>query len=233
MNEPFKYQGDELTLFQHATNWKKYFSKKIKPFISGNVLEVGAGMGSTTALLNDGTATHWILSEPDEHLCMQLQTKLGQKKLPANCSILKGTMEDVPGTFDTIIYIDVLEHIEADANELKKAASKLNPGGHIIVLVPAFQHLFSPFDKAIGHYRRYTKKLLRNLTPKEVELIHARYYDSMGYFASFMNKAFLKQSYPTQKQVNYWDKFLVPVSRFTDNLFFHCFGKSIIAVWRK
>ena len=54
MTESFKYQGDELELFQHAKNWKKYFSRQIKPFIKGNVLEVGAGIGATTLLLNDG-----------------------------------------------------------------------------------------------------------------------------------------------------------------------------------
>ena len=46
MNESFTYPGDELVLFQHATNWKKYFSRQIKPYIKGDVLEVGAGIGA-------------------------------------------------------------------------------------------------------------------------------------------------------------------------------------------
>lgn len=75
MTESFKYQGDELELFQHAKNWKKYFSRQIKPFIKGNVLEVGAGIGATTLLLNDGTASKWLMLEPDEQMSNSLKRK--------------------------------------------------------------------------------------------------------------------------------------------------------------
>jgi 16S rRNA A1518/A1519 N6-dimethyltransferase RsmA/KsgA/DIM1 with predicted DNA glycosylase/AP lyase activity len=75
MSEPFKYPGDELVLFQHATHWKKYFSGQIKRYIKGNVLEVGAGIGSTTLLLNDGSANQWLMLEPDEKMSANLKTK--------------------------------------------------------------------------------------------------------------------------------------------------------------
>jgi len=57
--------------------------------------------------------------------------------------------------------------------------------------------------------------------------------DSMGFFASLVNKLLLKQSYPTHKQVQWWDKRLIPVSKITDRIFFYSFGKSILAVWKK
>jgi cyclopropane fatty-acyl-phospholipid synthase-like methyltransferase len=233
MSEPLKYSGDELVLFQHATNWKKYFAKKIKPYIKGNVLEVGAGIGATTLLLNDGTANQWLMLEPDEKMSASLKKKIESKEFPANCRLQTGTIGQLASTFDTIIYIDVLEHIENDAEEMKKAAMLLNAGGYIIVLSPAFNHLYSPFDKAIGHCRRYNKKLLRNITPGDLKLISNRYYDTVGYFAALMNKIFLHQKYPTLKQVKFWDKWMVPLSKIKDNLLFHSFGKSIIAVWKK
>ena len=233
MSESFKYPGDELVLFQHATNWKKYFSRPIKPYIKGNVLEVGAGIGSTTLLLNDGSASQWLMLEPDENMSASLKKKIEAKELPANCRLQTGTIGQLTSTFDTIIYIDVLEHIENDAEELKKAAKLLNTGGHLVVLSPAFDHLYSPFDKAIGHYRRYTKKMFRHITPEGLQLISNRYYDTVGYFAALMNKLILRQKYPTLKQVKFWDKWMVPVSRIKDNLLFHSFGKSIIAVWKK
>lgn len=64
----------------------------------------------------------------------------------------------------------MLEHIEADAAEMNKAAALLNPGGHIIVLSPAFQFLYNPFDKAIGHYRRYNKRMLKKLQARHYKL---------------------------------------------------------------
>ncbi len=233
MTEPFKYQGSELELFQHANNWKRYFAGVIRPFIKGNVLEAGAGIGSTTLLLNDGSPTSWLLLEPDDAMSENLVNQCRTGQLPANCQVKKGTTENLTGSFDTIIYIDVLEHIENDRAELMRASALLKPGGHLVVLSPAFQHLFSPFDKAIGHFRRYTRSALKKISPQELKAVSIRYYDSTGYFASVMNKLLLRQRYPSLRQVKFWDKWLVPVSRISDKVFFHSFGKSIIAIWRK
>jgi 2-polyprenyl-3-methyl-5-hydroxy-6-metoxy-1,4-benzoquinol methylase len=233
MSDPFKYPGDELELFQHAIRWKKYFSRIIRPFLKGNILEAGAGIGSTTLLLNDGSAASWLLLEPDSAMSQQLEEKRHRNELPANCTVKKGTIADLAEKFDAIIYIDVLEHIDDDKTELSQAAALLNPGGHIIVLSPAFPYLFSPFDKAIGHYRRYTKKMIRQVSPAGLQLVSNRYYDSVGYFAALLNKLLLRQKYPSAKQVLFWDRWMVPVSTITDKLCFHSFGKSIIAVWQK
>jgi 2-polyprenyl-3-methyl-5-hydroxy-6-metoxy-1,4-benzoquinol methylase len=233
MPELFTYQGNELELFKHAAHWKNYFSKQLMPYIKGDVLEAGAGIGATTLLLNDGKNPSWLMLEPDDEMSSLLEKKLNAKEFSANCRIKKGTIENVQSTFDTIIYIDVLEHIATDTEEMRKAAALLNDGGHIIVLSPAFQFLYSPFDKAIGHYRRYNRRMLRALTPTGLALISNRYYDSVGYFASIVNKLFLRQQYPTKKQVLFWDRWMVPVSKITDRLFFHAFGKSIIGIWQK
>jgi ubiquinone/menaquinone biosynthesis C-methylase UbiE len=235
MSSQSKYPGDELVLFQHALHWKKYFSQQIKPYIKGNVLEVGAGISATTLLLNDGSAKQWLMLEPDEEMATTLKKKLEAKELSSNCQVQTGTIDQLrtSAKFDTIIYIDVLEHIEADTEEIKKAAALLNPSGHIIVLSPAFQFLYSPFDKAIGHHRRYNKKMFRKITPVELQPVNSIYYDSVGYFAALMNKLLLRKKYPTQKQVLFWDNWMVPVSKITDKLFFHSFGKSIIGVWKK
>jgi SAM-dependent methyltransferase len=233
MADSFTYPGTELELFRHARNWKAYFSRTLKPFITGNVLEAGAGIGATTRLLNDGSARSWLLLEPDEAMNAGLEMQLKEGKLPANCSVKKGTIDLLTEKFDTIIYIDVLEHIENDARELIHASSLLNPGGHLLVLSPAFPFLYNPFDKAIGHFRRYTKNQLRRITPTGLSLDSCRYYDSAGFFAAAANKLFLRKKTPSQKQVLFWDRWLVPVSRVTDKLFFHSFGKSVIAIWHR
>ncbi|MCX6317381.1 MAG: class I SAM-dependent methyltransferase [Bacteroidetes bacterium] len=233
MTDVTKYPGDELELFQHAIRWKSYFSRIITPYINGRVLEAGAGIGSTTLLLNKGIATDWLLLEPDTEMSQTLQEKCSRGELPGNCTVQTGTTATANGSFDTILYIDVLEHIEDDRAELARAAALLNPGGHLIVLSPAFPYLYSPFDKAIGHYRRYTRKRMHEVGPDGVSLIANRYYDSVGFFAALMNKWLLRQKYPSLKQVKFWDRWMVPVSEVTDKLCFHAFGKSIISVWKK
>ena len=233
MSDSFNYTGEELQLFQHAKHWKKYFSSQIKACIKGSVLEVGAGIGANTILLNNGTTESWLLLEPDEKMSEELKRKKGNKEFPSNCIIQTGIISQVNSTFDTIIYIDVLEHIKDDHQEMKLAANLLKPGGHLVVLSPAFQFLFNPFDKAIGHHRRYNKKVIKSITPAELKLVSNQYFDSVGFFATLMNKLFLRKKYPTQKQVLFWDNWLIPVSRVTDKLFFHSFGKSIIGIWKK
>jgi SAM-dependent methyltransferase len=233
MTDLFIYPGKELELFQHATRWKNYFSRQIRPYIKGRVLEAGAGIGANTLLLNDNSSPLWLLVEPDAGMSDVLNEKISKEELPGNSRLLKGTIDNVVEKFDTIIYIDVLEHIEADKAEIKKAAALLNKGGHIIVLSPAFQSMYSPFDKAIGHYRRYSKKMLRQLTPFGLNIVSNKFYDTVGFFASVINKILLRQQYPTQQQVLFWDRWMVPVSKLTDKLFLHSFGKSIICVWQK
>lgn len=235
MSTEYKYPGEELRLFETATNWKNYFASHISSYLTGKVLEVGAGIGGTTLLLNKGKADTWLLLEPDETMQLILQQKIKDKLLPSNCKAVQGALDslDKNERFDCIIYIDVLEHIENDAAEVKKATDLLVQGGHLIILSPAYQFLFSPFDKAIGHYRRYNRKTLSAIQPASFIREKVIYLDSIGFFASLLNKIALRQSYPAKRQVQFWDQWMVPVSKITDRIFFYSFGKSILAVWKK
>lgn len=228
-----KYIGEELHLFEHAQNWKKYFSSFLKPYIHNEVVEVGAGLGGTTPFLNNGSQKQWTCLEPDTQLLNQIEQKIQKGMLPHNCRLSGGTLESMQQKFDTIIYIDVIEHIENDQKEVSQAIAKLNKGGHLLILVPAFQSLYSPFDKAIGHYRRYNKNMLINLMNNQVVIKKIKYLDTLGFFSSLTNKYFLKQNEPTIKQVLFWDRYLLKVSYFLDKLLFHSFGKSVFIVAEK
>ncbi|MHA4808691.1 class I SAM-dependent methyltransferase [Flavitalea flava] len=229
------YIGNELELFMHARNWKNYFGSFFQQYLTGKVLEVGAGIGSTTSFLCDGKQEKWVCLEPDPNLYDDLRKKIESRELPSCCSSIKGITSDLPPgeKFNAILYIDVIEHIEKDGDELAFAKGLLAEGGHLIVLVPAHQSLFSPFDKAIGHYRRYNKKMLRAAAPSGLNLTKLIYLDSVGLFASVVNKYFLKQSYPTLKQIRLWDRRMVPVSRVTDTLTNFRIGKTVVGIWRK
>ena len=125
-----------------------------------------------------------------------------------------------------------LEHIEHDREELQLAASRLRPGGHIIVMSPAHQRLFTPFDAEVGHFRRYNRAMLRAISPPDLRLARVRYLDVIGLSASTVNLLFLRQSMPTKEQLRVWDS-LIPITRVLDRLLRYSVGKSIIAVWQK
>ena len=229
MSKTQDYIGSELELFSHAKHWKQYWVDKVQPFIKGPVLEVGAGIGSNTKLLNSPGIT-WHQLEPDTNFYQQLKHDSQQLK---NCEAFHGFLKNHPKTnYQTIIYIDVLEHIEHDGEELKIAADKLKTGGKVIVLSPAHQSLMSNFDRNIGHFRRYNKKMLQDICPTNMSVERQYYLDSVGLLASFAAR-FVKSGNPTLKLILLWDRLMVPVSRFIDPVLFFLLGKTIITVYEK
>lgn len=233
--EPFRYVGDELDLFSAAVRWKAYVRRRIGPYLSGSVLEVGAGLGGTTRAFCRGDERRWVCLEPDAGLAGRLAAEQAAGRLPARCEVVVGTLDDrlSDDRFDAILYMDVLEHIEGDAAEMARAAGRLAPGGRIIALSPAHQWLYTPFDAAIGHCRRYTRATLGALTPPGVELEWLGYLDSVGLLASLANKVLLKQSMPTPAQISFWDGVLVRASTWVDPVIAHRAGKSVLGIWRR
>lgn len=231
----FRYVGSELQLFASVRNWKTYWSRQIRPFISGDVLEVGAGIGSNTRFLDaDGGTGRWVRLEPDPALSNLLINRVAEEQPRRAYETVCGTLASLNDQhFDTIIYIDVLEHINNDREELHQAALHLKCGGHLIVLSPAHQCLFSPFDAAIGHFRRYNRSTLRSISPPSLRLKHMFYLDSAGLVLSIANAVLLRQSIPTKAQLHIWDVWVVPLSRVLDRCLCNSVGKSIVGIWQR
>jgi SAM-dependent methyltransferase len=229
------YIGSELDLFAEARNWKSYLARHIGPHMGGRVLEVGAGIGSNIPFLYHRSVQRWAALEPDPALARRIRDRIRAAELPDKCEVIIGTLESLAPTerFDTVLYIDVLEHIANDAAELVAAARHLGPAGHLIVVVPAHQYLFSPFDAAIGHHRRYESRMLAEITPPSCRLIGHYSLDSIGLLASLCNRLFLRSATPSPQQIALWDKVLVPMSRTVDRLTGYRFGKTVIAVWAR
>lgn len=229
------YIGDELIIFAHAVNWKRYFRDVIFPYIGESVLEVGAGLGATTRILCSGQEKLWVCLEPDPSLKEQVDRLILDGQLPSCCKSQLGITKDVvpEEKYNSILYIDVLEHIENDTEELVVASNLLCRGGYIIVLSPMHEFLYSSFDHAIGHFRRYSGGRIKAITPTGCTLHKVIALDSLGFFTSMANKLFLRQSMPRVEQILFWDRFFVPLSRFLDVLFGYKLGRSVIAIWEK
>jgi len=232
-SESQAYVGQELELFTHAQNWKRYWAAAVRPYLRDDVLEVGAGLGANTRLLLSSQPTRirrWICLEPDPRLLEQLRG-LAMDQVEPRLGTLANLGADE--LFDTILYIDVLEHIEDHIGEMQRAAAHLRSHGHLVVLSPAHQWLFSEFDAAIGHCRRYTRKSLKIVAEGITSLRLERlwYLDACGLLASAANRLFLRQSSPTLRQILFWDRVLVRCSRLVDPLIRHLVGKSVLGIW--
>lgn len=196
---------------------------------------MGAGIGGTTQHLCTRYHDYWLALEPDAGMASYLQKQQAMGQLPPCCEVAHGTLAtlELASTFDTILYIDVLEHIENDFAEVQRAAQQLVPGGYLVVLAPAHQWLYTPFDRAIGHYRRYDRTALLRLTNEHLACVSVKYLDSVGMLASLANRLLLKTSHPTRKQIQIWDRYMVRPSKLIDPMLGYRLGKSILVVWQK
>jgi SAM-dependent methyltransferase len=229
----YAYQGAELELFAAAHRWKAYLESQVRPFLGSAVLEVGAGLGATTRALCRERHRRWVCLEPDPHLAREIVARRDEGGVPPRCEVVVGTVQTAPfDAFDSVIYIDVLEHIAADQEELELAARRVTRGGHLVVLSPAHPWLFSPFDRAVGHHRRYTAASLRAIGPARSELVLLRYLDSVGAAAGLLNRLLLRQQLPTARQIALWDRVTIPVSRRIDAVTGYRLGRTLLAVWK-
>ncbi|WP_435015862.1 class I SAM-dependent methyltransferase [Tundrisphaera sp. TA3] len=231
----YVYVGSELDLFAAATTWKGYVRKQIAPYLGREVLEVGAGHGGTTSAMCRGEQDRWVCLEPDGELLNRAAKAIAEGKLPACCEAVQGTLDSLPpeAKYDTLLYMDVMEHIEDDRSEARKASDRLKPGGHLVILSPAHQFLFTPFDTSIGHFRRYSKRTLREIIPADLERVRLSYLDTVGLLASLGNRLVLKSAMPNPRQIAVWDKMMVPFSKIVDPILGYTWGKSVLGVWRK
>ena len=224
------YPGKELELFDKANVWRTYLYFFIKKFIGKKVLEVGAGIGSFSKIYLKRDK-EIVLSEIDEFNFTTIKRKF--EKYSNILSINKLT-KDIKGSFDTIMYLSVLEHIDEDKKEIIEAINKLEDYGHLIICVPAHNYMYSNFDREIGHHRRYEIDFFKNLKLIDAKIKKTYFIDSCGYFLYFLNKLiFKKEVYPTKLKIFVWDKIFVPISIILDFFLFYKIGKNIICIIQK
>ena len=230
MKKKSHYLGWELNFFDQSSNFRKYQNEFIFKHIGDYVAEVGPGNGENLLSYKD-KVKKIDLFEPSLNLYNNLLKKF---ELENNITFINEFFSVKENKYDTIMYLDVLEHIKNDKEELLNAYKSLKINGKLIINVPAFEHLYSKFDKDVGHYRRYSKKtflnLINYLSPSSYKMI---YYDNIGYFLSLVSKIFstdYKKNF--EQKINFWNK-LIPISKIIDKVIFHSFGKSLIVIITK
>ena len=224
-----KYPGKELEIFDKAEIFRKYIFFKIKKYFKNNIFEVGAGIGSFTVEYFEKFKNIHI-SDLDEENFKILKSKFSNEQI----KISKEKISDTSSKYNTIVYLNVLEHIKEDIREIDLAVSKLNIGGHLIILVPAHQKLFSKFDEAVGHCKRYDMSFFKNVKNSKIKIQSAIFLDMFGYFLYFLNKIFFREEvYPSKKKIFIWDKIFTPITILFDFITFYKFGKNILCVYKK
>ena len=198
---------------QKATNYNQWTFDLFKKYIHGDILEVGCGVGSFTKLITDQ-------SDFDSMYCIDISSAaidhIKKRNFSKEIKIECLDLMDAEGEYDFIVCMNVMEHVKDDVNFFKKLLELLKTGGVLFHLVPSHQFLYSKFDEAAGHFKRYDKNMMRSFdTGENVKLIDQYYFNLIGALGYWAVYKILKSGdiNDTEGEIGMFDKYIVPFSR--------------------
>jgi SAM-dependent methyltransferase len=227
---------ETLELFTHAERFNRWMYDAIAPYCQGEILEIGSGIGNISLLLleKDRPVT---LSDLRTEYCEILRGRFtandnlrGIYQIDLSAADPAAGYPELYGRYDTVIALNVIEHIEDDGRAVRNCRRLLKPGGRLVLLAPAFQAMHNQLDRELGHCRRYTKKTLKDLLIREaLEPSHAGYFNSAGIFGWWFAGSLQKRRMISHGQLTFYNR-LIPLFRFIDKLLTPVAGLSVIAV---
>ena len=220
-----------LNQLSSIDRYNQWMYEQFAASLGHRVLEVGSGTGNITQfLLTENREV--VATDIVPNYRQELQTKFSHHpKFRLSTFDLDRIIEPEfkKNPFDSVVCLNVLEHIEDDLFALRQIYEALKPGGKLSILVPAHQFLFGAFDDAVGHYRRYNKASLSSrLIEAGFQVESLKYFNAAATLPWFVNGRLLKRNYLPNDQVSLADK-LVPLLRL-EKFFGPPFGISVIAV---
>jgi SAM-dependent methyltransferase len=239
MTQSTKYVGKDLESMSFAANYHKWILREFRPFLGKHLVEVGAGTGSFSELLLQENPQSLDLVEPSE-MFDHLQQNIPQIKTNAAVSYHRAFFSQVAQQIadknqpDSIIYVNVMEHIEDDVAELKVVYQTLKPGARCFIFVPALMFLYGAFDRRIGHFRRYTKRDLdEKCRSVGFKILKSKYVDFAGILPWYVKYKIFKSDSLEQGLVNTYDKCAVPVISRLETIVKAPIGKNCLAIVEK
>lgn len=230
-----KYQGiSTLEVLIEAKNYNNWIADEIKRNISGTAIEIGAGTGNLTTFLIQGIP--FYITDKDRGLVEYLRIKFSNKKniFTDVLDIKNKPQKKYLSFFNTVIAINVLEHIEKDEEALKNIYSLLNEHGKLVILVPAKMFAYTKLDKELGHFRRYEKEeLINKLTKSGFQVEMIKYFNLVGLFSwTIRNKVKRNNIHLKPYHITLFDS-IVPLLRLIESFIHVPIGISLIAVAKK
>jgi SAM-dependent methyltransferase len=218
-----------------AENYFAWQSRLVTRELGRRVVEFGCGLGNFTGMLLDREAIMAVDSNPD---CIQ---RLKQRYPDRNnlhafvCRAGSPAFSDLARFHpDSCVCVNALEHIRDDRQALDGMASILGPGGVVVLLVPAFPALYGPIDRNLGHYRRYSRRSIASLaaaTSLRIRKVH--YVNAAGFFGWWVNSRILRRRAQSEKQIEIFDRYLVPLLSRLEGMVTPPFGQSLLVVLEK
>jgi 2-polyprenyl-3-methyl-5-hydroxy-6-metoxy-1,4-benzoquinol methylase len=211
----------------------------VEPYIGDRVLDAGCGLGNAIELIRK--RAKFVVGIDCCMTCVEIATD--RFRDDPKIKIVAGDIQsDAAGlgreSFDTVLCLDVLEHIEDDLQQLRRLRDLVSPGGHLIIKVPAGPWLYGSIDVASGHFRRYTLQSLRSAAQEAGwEVVALRYMNLAGVLPYWMKSRVMRRQVAYSATYSCWQlhvlKRAMPFARFVDWLSGAPVGQSAILVARR
>lgn len=225
-----------LLLLSKRYNYNRWIYNNIQNFIGNSILEVGAGIGNITDFIIFKNELTVIDINQDYVDYLNAKYSFRDK---SNFSAFQADIQDIQSspvtakTYDTILCLNILEHLKDDRKAVENMSHLLRPGGQLIILVPALNVIYGSMDVAFEHCRRYDKKQLkRMIRESNLEIVKFYYFNFLGLLGWFLNGRILNKKELPENQTKLFDR-LVPFLEFTETMIRPPLGQSLILVARK
>jgi len=231
-----QYAADDLETMSEAKRYQSHVFELLRPHVGRNVLEVGCGIGTTSLRLAE-IAERLVCIEPNLNCVSRARAALdGHPKISLKICHLEecDPAEMVRERFDTIVCVNVLEHIEDDVSALRLfgevvAATR----GKVLIFVPAVQRIYGPHDAALGHHRRYSKEsLAAAFRAAGLDIVSIKYTNPIGLLGWMYNLYISGNTEHTTGQVRLFDRFVAPWALPLERVVTPPIGLSLFAVGR-
>jgi SAM-dependent methyltransferase len=225
-----------LGFVESSPSYARWLYDTVKPYVRGDVLEVGSGLGTYSQFLFTELPGKLCLTDINEDYLEELRKKFPESRVIVERLDL-GSREDfktlrgLKSYYDTIVCMNVLEHVKDDVTALREMSSLLKSEGVLVLLVPVHKSLYNSIDKAVGHYRRYSKpELIWKLRSTGYLIQTIFYFDVFGIIGWCVNGNLLKKPTVNREAFSFFDK-LVPILRVVEGMRpFRVTGISLVAV---
>jgi SAM-dependent methyltransferase len=229
-----EYTVRDQERMRFATNYFDWQARMVLPFVGRRVIEIGCGLGNFTRYMLD---RELVIGIDIESACADQWAR----GFPKHNNLMGTAMDVTDPAFldlgsqrpDTVVCLNVLEHVEDDVTALKHMYQVLPRGGRALLIVPAYESLYGPIDHNLGHYRRYSKGPFAELAQSIGFRSRMKYMNMVGALGWWVNAKVLKKTEQSEDQIKVFDSLIVPVLSRVEGAIPPPFGQSIFAVLEK
>jgi 2-polyprenyl-3-methyl-5-hydroxy-6-metoxy-1,4-benzoquinol methylase len=233
-----QYAADDLETMSEAVRYQAHVFGLVRPHLGAHVLEVGCGIGTMSRqILETSRQLRLVCIEPNANCAWRAREELqGQERVTIRMCHLEDCdrLELRQQQFDTIVCVNVLEHIEDDIRALTLFREVVEgTGGQVLIFVPAMQAIYGPHDAALGHHRRYSKRsLTAAFAAAGLDVVTMKYTNPIGLLGWMYNLYISGNTEHTSQQVRFFDRFVAPWALPLERLATPPIGLSLFAVGR-